>query len=210
MIHSTPTLHPLYARYKSCRVVLRQLNHPIQLLRVQDSLVVDAIITEVTEKHLADAKTLWEPLLGGTRQEDEYWDWVAKSRGSKLLPGDELYAIECDGITQGLIMLDVLKKRCQIQSQLRRRLLYIRALATAPWNRPAILNPPTYKGVGGNCIDFAISRSYGLGYQGRIGLHALEGALGFYRKLRVGLLDCGPDPEEPDNLVYFETIRREP
>ncbi|NEQ64383.1 MAG: hypothetical protein F6K21_02575 [Symploca sp. SIO2D2] len=193
--------------WSSCRAVLPQLNRSIELLRVRDQQIVDAILTEVTEKHLQDTKTIWEPLLLGSRQEDEYWDWVGKSRRAKLLPGDELYAIECEGLTQGLVMLDVLKKRCQIESQLRRRLVYIRALATAPWNRPAITNPPTYKGIGGTMIDFAIARSYELGYQGRIGLHALPGALGFYRKLRVGLLNCGPDPEEPDNLVYFETLR---
>ncbi|WP_446401788.1 hypothetical protein [Coleofasciculus sp. C1-SOL-03] len=163
----------------------------------------------MTQKHLNDAETLWEPQLQGTGAEDEYWNWFAKSRRAKLLPGDELYAIECDGVTQGLMTIDVLKKRCQIESQFRRRLVYIRALATAPWNRPAIMNPPTYKGVGGNLIDFAIARSYELAYQGRIGLHALPGALGFYRKLRVGLLDCGCDPEDPDNLIYFETLQQE-
>ncbi|NES17999.1 MAG: GNAT family N-acetyltransferase [Symploca sp. SIO3E6] len=186
------------------------MNRPVYLLRVQDWQVVNAILTEVTQKHLNDAKILWEPQLQGTQAEDEYWDWVVKSRRAKLLPGDELYAIECDGVTQGLIIIDILKKRCQIESQLRSRLVYIRALATAPWNRPVITNPPTYKGVGGNLIDFAIARSYELGYQGKIGLHALPGALGFYRKLRVGLLDCGCDPEDPDNLNYFETLQREP
>lgn len=186
------------------------MNRPIYLLRVQDWQVVNAILTEVTQKHLNDAETLWEPQLQGTGAEDEYWDWVAKSRRAKLLPGDELYAIECDGVTQGLMTIDILKKRCQIESQFRRRLVYIRALATAPWNRSAIMNPPTYKGVGGNLIDFAIARSYELAYQGRIGLHALPGALGFYRKLRVGLLDCGCDPEDPDNLIYFETLQQEP
>lgn len=186
------------------------MNRPIYLLRVQDRQVVNAILTEVTQKHLNDAETLWEPQLQGTGAEDEYWDWVAKSRRAKLLPGDELYAIECDGVTQGLMTIDVLKKRSQIESQFRRRLVYIRALATAPWNRPAIMNPPTYKGVGGNLIDFAIARSYELTYQGRIGLHALPGALGFYRKLRVGLLDCGCDPEDPDNLIYLETLQQEP
>ena len=157
------------------------MNRTIQLLQVQDQQVVDAILTEVTDQHLEDARTLWEPILEGSSQDDEYWNWVGKSRRSKFLPGDELYAIECEGITQGLIMLDVLKKRCLIESQLRRRLVYISALATAPWNRPAITNPPTYKGVGGNLVDFAIARSHELGYQGRIGLHALPGALGFYR-----------------------------
>lgn len=135
---------------------------------------------------------------------------MRKSRQSKILPGDELYAIECDRLTQGLIMLDILKKRCQIQSQLRRRLVYVSALATAPWNRPAISDPPIYRGVGGNFINFAIARSTELSYHGRIGLHALDDALGFYRKLRIRLLDCGPDPEEPDNLVYFETLRQNP
>jgi hypothetical protein len=80
-------------------------------------------------------------MLTGNGQDDEYWNWVGKSRRSKLLPGDELYAIECEGVTQGLLMLDVLKKRCLIESQLRRRLVYISALATAPWNRPMITNP---------------------------------------------------------------------
>ncbi|NJL57029.1 GNAT family N-acetyltransferase [bacterium] len=183
------------------------LSRIIQLLQVQDQQIVNAILTEVTDKHFEDARTLWEPILAGSGQDDEYWNWVGKSRRSKLLPGDELYAIECEGITQGLMMLDVLKKRCQIESQLRRRLVYISALAAAPWNRPVITSPPTYKGVGGNLVDFAVARSHELGYQGRIGLHALPGALGFYRKLRIGLLNCGPDLEEPDNLVYFETLR---
>jgi hypothetical protein len=30
------------------------------------------------------------------------------------------------------------------------------------------------------------------------------------KKLRVGLLDCGCDPEDPDNLIYFETLQQEP
>jgi hypothetical protein len=100
------------------------LNRTIQLLQVQDQQVVDAILTEVTDQHLEDARTL--------------------------------------------IMLDVLKKRCLIESQLRRRLVYISALATAPWSRPVMTNPPTYKGVGGNLVDFAVARSHELGYQGRI------------------------------------------
>ncbi|HIK19006.1 MAG TPA: hypothetical protein IGS53_27500 [Leptolyngbyaceae cyanobacterium M33_DOE_097] len=187
--------------------MLAPLNRTIQLLQVQDQQVIDAILTEVTDKHLEDASTLWEPILEGSGQDDEYWYWVGKSRRSKLLLGDELYAIECEGITQGLMMVDVLKKRCLIESQLRRRLVYISALATAPWNRPIITKPPTDKGVGGKLVDFAVARSYALGYQGSIGLHALTGALGFYRKLRLGLLDCGPDPEAPDHLVYFETLR---
>lgn len=188
---------------------MEHINQEIKLLRVEDNQIVDATLTTVSSKHLEDAKTLWEPQLTGTGKDDEYWNWEFKSRSAKLLPGDELYAVECEGITQGLMVIDILKKRCQIESQYRRKLVYIRALATGPWNRPAIQNPPRYRGVGGNLIDFAISRSYELGYQGRIGLHALPGAIAFYKKLKIGLLDCGFDPDEPDNLVYFETLRRE-
>lgn len=180
----------------------------VKLLRVQDNQIVDAILTTVTDKHLTDAQNLWAPQLTGTRYLDADWNWEKKNRLAKILPGDELYAIECEGITQGLMTIDILKKRCQIESQYRRRLVYISALATGPWNRPAINNPPTYKGVGKNLVDFAIARSYELGYQGRVGLHALPDSIDFYRKIRVGFLDCGSDPDEPDNLVYFEILRR--
>lgn len=108
-----------------------------------------------------------------------------------------------------LIALTCTSYLCQIESQYRRRLVYVSALATAPWNRSTINYPPIYKGVGGNLIDFAIIRSNELGYQGGIGLHALPGAIAFYKKLKIGLLDCGSDPDEPDNLVYFETLRRD-
>jgi hypothetical protein len=189
--------------------VVSNFNRTVKLLRLIDNQIVDAALTTVTDKHLSDAKTLWEPLLQDTDKDDEYWDWKRKSRRAQILPGDELYAIECEGVTQGLMMIDVLKKRCQIESQYHRRLVYISALATAPWNRPEINDNPTYRGAGTNLVNFAIARSNELGYQGRIGLHSLSRALGFYRKLRVGLLDWGPDPEDPDNLVYFETLRRD-
>lgn len=110
-------------------------------------------------------------------------------------------------MTQGLLTLDVLKKRCQIDFQYRKRLVYIQALATAPWNRAKIVKPPIYRGVGTILINFAILRSEELGYKGRIGFHSLPGALPFYRRLKNRLVNCGPDPEEPDNLVYFETLR---
>ncbi|MUG98182.1 hypothetical protein F7734_40095 [Scytonema sp. UIC 10036] len=160
--------------------MVSNFNLRVRLLRLQDNVVVDAVLTTVTDKHLLDAKTLWSPQLVGTGKDDEYWDWDWKSRGAKMLPGDELYAIECAGVTQGLMMIDILKKRCQIESQYRRPLVYIRALATAPWNRPEINDPPTYKGVGRNLVNFAIARSEELGYLGRIGLHSLPRALGFF------------------------------
>jgi hypothetical protein len=99
----------------------------------------------MTDKHLEEAERLWIPLLQGSEEEDEYWNWVNKQRRESLLPGAEFYAIECEDMTQGLLAIDTLKKRCQIDWQYRQRLVYIIAIATAPWNRPLIQDPPTYK-----------------------------------------------------------------
>jgi hypothetical protein len=160
----------------------------------------------MTDKHFEEAERLWIPLLQSSGEEDADWNWVRKQRYQSILPGAEFYAIECEGVTQGLLAIDALKKRCQINTQYRQRLVYILAIATAPWNRMIIQNPPTYRGVGGQLIDFAIARSTELGYCGRIGFHALPGALEFYRKLKVKLLECGPDPDDPDCLIYFERL----
>jgi hypothetical protein len=184
----------------------QSLTRRIALLQVQNQQIVEAQLLPLLEHHLEDAERLWVPLLARSGEADKYWDWVRKRRREALLPGTEFYAIECDGTTQGLLALDLSKKRCWIESQLRQRLVYVLALATAPWNRPTIQMPPTYKGVGGQFIDFTIARSRELGYGGRIGLHALPEALEFYRKLRVRLVECGPDPDEPDHLVYFERL----
>jgi hypothetical protein len=50
------------------------LNRPIQLLRVQDGQVVDAILTEVTQKHLNDAETrnLLREYLGHVLMERDF------------------------------------------------------------------------------------------------------------------------------------------
>jgi hypothetical protein len=50
------------------------LSRIIQLLQVQNPQIVDAILAEVTDKHLEDARTLWEPILAGSGQDDEYWN----------------------------------------------------------------------------------------------------------------------------------------
>ncbi len=178
----------------------------ISLLQAQNQQIVEAQLLPLLERHLEDAERLWMPLLSRSGEADEYWDWIRKRRRESLLAGTEFYAIECGGTTQGLLALDILKKRCWVESQLRQRLVYILALATAPWNRPTIQMPPAYKGVGGQFVDFAIARSRELGYGGRVGLHALPEALEFYRKLRVKLVECGPDPDESDRLVYFERL----
>ena len=65
------------------------------------------------------------------------------------------------------------------------------AIAKAPWNRISLKNPPDYKGVGLTLLSFARQRSKELGYEGRVGLHALPKAEKFYKKR--GMINFGID-----------------
>ncbi|MEO1095086.1 MAG: hypothetical protein AAFX01_09315 [Cyanobacteria bacterium J06638_28] len=87
------------------------------------------------------------------------------------------------------------------QIERRNRIVYIQALASAPWNRKAIQPLPALRGVGTALLLFARQRSLELGYEGRVGLHALSGVESFYDDQNMA--SYGPDPEK-ENLTYFE------
>ena len=89
--------------------------------------------------------------------------------------------------------------RSQVQPS--SRLVYVEALASAPWNRSTLEQSPFFRGVGRTLLLFARQRSLELGYRGRVGLHALPQSEAFYRRLQMP--DYGADPEKED-LVYFE------
>lgn len=181
------------------------INYPVQLLRVKDRQRVEALLCPAREKHFEDVKQSWRTLFRGSSEADQYWDWEWKQRtyGSRL--GAEAYAIECEQRTQGLMLIETLGYRSRFASN--RRIVYVHALATAPWNRPIIQAPPKYRAVGSLLLDFAQYRSEELGYGGLVGLHALSGAEGFYRRLKM--MDCGSDPEK-ENLTYFEWYQQLP
>jgi GNAT superfamily N-acetyltransferase len=111
----------------------------------------------------------------------------------------EAYAIEFEGLTQGLLWLET-QWHCSWLNPAH-RLVYIEALASAPWNRKIVEDPPYLKGVGSALLAFARQRSLELGYQGRVGLHSLPQAEVFYQIQNMP--DYGQDPDK-DNLRYFE------
>jgi hypothetical protein len=86
-------------------------------------------------------------------------------------------------------------------------LVYVSALSVAPWNRKQIQNPPLFKRVGTLLLNFSRVRSLALGYKGRVGLHALPEAEGFYERrnmMRFGLpVENYIDPDD-EPLTYFE------
>jgi hypothetical protein len=80
-------------------------------------------------------------------------------------------------------------------------LVYVHFVEAAPWNR-TVLGKPRFRGVGSVLVGSAVEASLEAGYHGRIGLHSLRQADGFYRD-SCGMTDLGPDSEY-FNLRYFE------
>jgi hypothetical protein len=165
---------------------------------------MNAKLVTLTDKHLYDFKNDWKPQLEFSSQGDRHWDWLRKQKVTEGLLNYEKYAIECQRLTQGLMMLEIDFHRSRLTSG--KSLIYVDFLATAPWNRPSLNDVPTFKGVGSAMLDFAIWRSLELGYGGRVGLHALPEAEAFYTKRQM--IRFGADPDK-DDLVYFESYDAE-
>jgi hypothetical protein len=139
--------------------------------------------------------------VGDHNLEDHHWLWPQKvqDRASQLQWNS--YALRCGGRSQGLMFVNVLR-RCRVPSQLNEHLVYIDLVSTAPWNRNRLVPRPLYGGVGLGLVVEAILLSHAEGFGGRIGLHALPGAVDFY-STQWPMEAFGPDPSY-HSLHYFE------
>jgi hypothetical protein len=173
----------------------------VKIIRSSDERLVDAGISNLSTKNLDDFELIWKPQLQNSVAEDRVWDWVKKERIYVASPNYESYAVECDGMTQGLMLIDTRFHRSQIESS--RRLVYVSFLATAPWNRSLIQTPPTYRAVGSILLQFARERSFELGYGGLVGLHALSESVSFYAK--IGMIGGEADPDR-DGLPCLDSL----
>lgn len=182
------------------------MQRTVRLIRGLDDRVVEAVLLALAQNHINDFEYLWKEQLRLSGQEDKYWDWLFKKRLSLTRENYESYAIEYQGRTQGLLWIETQQHRSQVE--VGQRLVYIEALASAPWNRRVIQQPPELKGVGTLLLNFARFRSLDLGYEGRLALHALPGAERFYDARNM--MNFGADAEKED-LIYFEygQLRRE-
>ena len=174
----------------------------ILLARGHDNQRIETQLVDLAQKHLEDFEANWRPMLERAGAEDKFWDWVVKKRISLSSDNFESYAIEYERMTQGLMAIEAQWHRSQIDR--RYQIVYVQAIASAPWNRKAIQPRPELRGVGTALLLFARQRSWELGYEGRVGLHALPGAESFYDDQNMA--DYGPDPEQ-ENLTYFEDGR---
>ena len=141
----------------------------IDVLRIRgsDGQSIPAQLVTTTEKHLADYDQFWKPQLQRANAEDSLSDWDWKQRVFVARGIAEGYAIECEQMTQGLIVLRPQGRRSVFDPS--RRLVYVSRLATAPWNRSELQSPIRFKLVGSTLLKFAQFRSEVLGYGGLVG-----------------------------------------
>lgn len=175
------------------------------------------VFSDLSRQNLEDVGSRWRnqvaerrarahALPGFENWEDQgwYWNWVEKydRRADRIrFPS---YALEVEGYLEGLLYLIVGPDYvCRIATQRDAQLVYVDLVATAPWNRD---HPdgtsPHYEGVGVSLVTQAIFHSQTCGFGGRVGLHSIPDAQGFYR--RCGMTELEAD-RQYGHMVYFES-----
>jgi hypothetical protein len=167
-------------------------------------LVEAELYDSILQKHLDQHEKDWKPLIKTSNEQHGHWDWRQKVAACASNLSLQSFAIECAGNTQGLMIVNTMK-RCRLPAQSNQHLVYVDYLEAAPWNRGLLTGDPKFKGVGTVLVAAAIQLSIDEGNQGRIGLHSLPQADTFYRD-RCGMADLGPDTSyHPKfHLRYFE------
>ena len=101
----------------------------ISLVQGRGDPRVEVLLVNLAQKHLDDFDRYWRPLLQQLEAEDKFWDWVVKKRISISSGNFESYALEFEGRTQGLMVIETQWHRSQVD------------LATVlyPWKRLLLL-----------------------------------------------------------------------
>lgn len=171
------------------------------------------VVREIDDDNFADFERHWRLMLERRRADfenqqaaaagnaqDSHWDWIGKAKAARRAMGQETFAVECDGHTQGLMLVD-LTRFARLDPHKGRELVYVELLASAPWNRQRTVAGPKYRGAGRILIATAISLSVDEGFEGRIGLHSLAQAETWYRE-EAGFTDVEFDHLK--RMRYFE------
>lgn len=177
----------------------------INLFEVSSGQFVEAMLRELVQRHVDEFESDWKAALVALSQADKFWDWAFKKRAATSYGNYECYAVEAEDRTQGLMMVETQWHYSAVAEG--QPLVYIEALSVAPWNRIQQKGSPQFKRVGSGLLAFSQARSEALGYGGRVGLHSLPGAEGFYESRNMMRFEPEPDPFMDDDespLAYFE------
>jgi len=175
--------------------------------KMADELVDAFICCGIIKKNLDDYEHKWLPMFEKARPklkkagvciEDANWDWNIKATVTEGLLAYDQFVIEVNGETQGMMIIETAKKTSKLQTG--KPIVYIEYLASAPWNRKAILETPKYGLVGKMLFSQAIGESVEKGFNGRVGLHSLPGAYRWYEHQGLTKFKL----EQDNSLHYFE------
>ncbi|AWB50934.1 hypothetical protein HYN69_20380 (plasmid) [Gemmobacter aquarius] len=190
---------------------MKQLITTIPLKNLSHGGFEDArLFRGVDSKSLQSIDADWRPVFDSappeSLPEDAHWEWADKALRALQNPLNyELFSVEKDDKTQGMLMAIKGGSKCfsRHHEHPRAPIIYVDFLATAPWNRPGLAaTSPVYRGVGRVLFMAAVSLSIEEEFVGRVGLHSLPGAEGFYRQ-QLSMTDLGKD-DAYYGLRYFE------
>jgi len=170
------------------------------------------LLVGIDDLTLVRAERLWAPLrldvierylLGGrvgSLPQHVHWNWALKALDHGVQHGH--CAVELAGRIEGLMTLIVAGKSARLPGAAGLPLAYIDYIETAPWNNQDFTAAPEYHGVGLRLMQAAVQYSLDAGWDGRVGLHSLPQAEGFYLT-RCRMDSLGLDPHY-SRLVYLE------
>lgn len=153
---------------------------------------VEASWADARERAVTEGRT-----MGFAPLEHSHWDWRRKA-DSMEAGHHVLVAVEVDTEVQGLMAVLQRPRPARLGDGY---VIYVDFLESAPWNLKSFVELPRYLGVGTVLMSEAVRMSVQAGTEGRVGLHFLPQAEGFYEKCK--LTRVGEDPTYYD-LVYFE------
>jgi hypothetical protein len=154
-------------------------------------------------ERVSATEAVWKPHRDALGDEIEHghWDWHLKS-GLLVNPTIRCFAVECGTAIQGMLMLEEVGKIARHSAERGLPLVFVDYLEAAPWNVRLAVQNPRFRNVGLHLLRAAVELSLELGYRGRVGLHSLPRAEGFYER-GCGMFAIGQDPEY-NGLMYYE------
>lgn len=167
---------------------------------------VSADIVSMTECHFQLANSSWatsfQQRYRTQKNDDDFWMWNASidHLGSVIHRYRmRSFALIVDEKILGVLFLQTETQLSRLQCHC--PLVYVRYVATAPWNRPDKCEPGRLRGVGTALMAWATEVSRESGCGGRLGLHSLQTSDAFY--LRLGFRNLGLDAAHR-GMRYFE------
>ncbi|WP_416355823.1 hypothetical protein ACLNGM_17045 [Aureimonas phyllosphaerae] len=175
----------------------------------------------ISDGNLDDIENAWKPMLsdalnglratgpltglraGEVNAQDAHWEWRRKLIGRRASPSWRSFAIEFDGMTQG-VMSTRLDAFGRAGANRGLDIVYVDLLASAPWNRYRLVEAPKFGGIGRALLAAAVSLSLEEELAGRTGLHSLPQSESWYRD-KCAMSDLGREVDGPyEGLSYFE------